>query len=180
MLEGLRRRSSAGLVVVVTFALLSACKDEQVQSPVPATSESASVVAPKAPRDALMHMRWILGTFRGAGDEGTAQEPFYERYSLADDSTLVVESFKDSSLTGAIDSTRFELRGDSLSNRAGGPRWTAGKVSADSVTFVPRERAHNSFTWRRGGDESYWMAVIITPRPDGTLNRRVYRMARIR
>jgi hypothetical protein len=32
----------------------------------------------------------------------------------------------------------------------------------------------------RGGDDTYWMAVITTSRPDGTLNQRIFRMARIK
>ena len=105
------------------------------------------------------------------------QEPFYERYSLADDSTLIVEGFKDSTFSGTIDTTRYELRRDSLSN-PGASRYVATVVSADSLVFGPLIGVRNGFTWRRG-DDSSWVAVI-TPLAGGTAAQRHYRMVRVK
>lgn len=120
-------------------------------------------------------MPWLLGSFRGAGAEGTVQAPFYEKYSLIGDSTLVVEGFADSTWSGKPDSTRYQLRGDSLAG-AGSARYVASVVTPDSVVFSPRAGVRNGFTWRRG-DDSSWVAVI-TPVPAGTV--RTYRMVRVK
>ena len=121
-------------------------------------------------------MPWLLGTFRGAGVDGTTQAPFYERYSLADDSTLIVESFKDSTLTGAIDSTRYQVRADSLTNTGAG-RYIATSISPDSVVFGPLTGVKNGFVWRKG-DSASWTAIIVPVAADA--QRRFYRMARLR
>lgn len=77
-------------VVAALGATLTACRDKPADQPLAGTP--ASAVAAKISPGALRQMPWLLGTFRGGGADGTVQEPFYERYSLADDSTLVVES----------------------------------------------------------------------------------------
>lgn len=162
-------------VVAALGATLTACRDKPADQPLVGTP--ASAVAAKISPGALRQMPWLLGTFRGGGADGTVQEPFYERYSLADDSTLVVESFKDSTLTGAIDTTRYEQRRDSLTN-PGTSRYVAIAISADSVTFGPLAGVKNGFTWRKGDDRA-WTAVIIPP-GNSAAKQRTYRMARIR
>jgi hypothetical protein len=119
------------------------------------------------PSGFLKELPWLLGTFRGTGVEGTKQAPFFERYSLADDSTLIVESFKDSTLTGPIDTTRYEARRDSLSN-PGSSRYVATAISAKSVTFRTsrwREEWVHVAKERRSG----WYAVItpMVPAAEG-------------
>jgi hypothetical protein len=169
------------IVIAGLVLSLAACgdKDKSEEGPSPAPpappAPTSTVVAAKVAPGALKQLPWLLGTFRGTGVEGTTQAPFYERYSLADDSTLVVESFKDSTLAGAIDTTRYEVRRDSLSN-PGTSRYVATAISADSVTFGPLVGVNNGFTWRRG-DNSAWIAVIIPATP---AKQRTYRMARTR
>jgi len=160
--------------VLVLFVVACSGKDKAADTSV-AVPPTPPTVAAKVPAGALKQMPWLLGTFRGTGVEGTTQAPFYERYSLADDSTLIVESFKDSTLTGAIDTTRYEARRDSLSN-PGTSRYLATSISADSVTFGPLVGVQNGFTWRKG-DASSWIAVIIPSNASSA--KRTYRMARI-
>jgi len=126
---------------------------------------------------ALTQLPWLLGTFRGTGTDGTVQAAFFERYSLADDSTLIVESFKDSTLSGAIDTTRYEARRDSLTN-PGSSRYVATSLTPDSIVFGPLVGVKNGFLWRKG-DSTAWTAVII-PQPGTGRSPRFYRMARIR
>src|SRR5687768_18429081 len=125
---------------LLAACLLLACTTKETDQPAPGSTASpaatASVVAARVPPGALRQVPWLLGTFRGRGEGSTVQEPFYERYSLADDSTLIVESFKDSTLTGAIDTSRYEVRRDSLSN-PGQRRYIASVVTADSIVFSP-------------------------------------------
>ena len=163
----------------VLAAVLLACNDKQQEEPAPppAPPVAATVAAARVPPGALKQVPWLLGTFRGRGEGATVQEPFYERYSLADDSTLIVESFKDSTLTGAIDTTRYEVRRDSLTN-PGASRYVATTITADSIEFGPLIGVRNGFSWRKGDDTS-WIAVI-KPLSGGTSAQRVYRMVRIK
>ena len=135
------------------------------------------VIAAQVQPGALKQMPWLLGTFRGIGEGTTLQEPFHERYSLADDSTLIVESFKDSTLSGAIDTSRYEARRDSLTS-VGERRYIATFISPDSVVFGPLVGARNGFTWKKG-DATSWIAVI-TPLGGGASAQRTYRMMRLR
>ena len=169
-------RSTRHLAAWIAISAL-ACADEPAEQPAPAPPAASAVVAAEVQPGALKQMPWLIGTFRGTGEGTTVQEPFHERYSLADDSTLIVESFKDSTLSGAIDTSRYEARRDSLTS-VGERRYIATFISPDSVVFGPLVGARNGFTWKKGGDTS-WVAVI-TPLGGGASARRTYRMVRLK
>ena len=174
-------RSLSALVSASCLLLLVACGKKGSKTPDSTSSASSArqpaVVAAKVPSGFLKELPWLLGTFRGTGVEGTKQAPFFERYSLADDSTLIVESFKDSTLTGPIDTTRYEARRDSLSN-PGTSRYVATAISAKSVTFGPLVGVKNGFTWRKSAAGGWY--AVITPMGSGGAKERTYRMARIK
>ena len=172
-----RRTGRPAGVVRIWLAIAGlACADEPAEQAAPAPAAS-TVVAARVQTGALKQMPWLLGTFRGTGEGTTVQAPFHERYSLADDSTLIVESFRDSTLSGAIDTSRYELRRDSLSS-VGERRYIATYIGADSVVFGPLVDVRNGFTWRKGDDTS-WVAVI-TPLGGGPSTQRTYRMVRLK
>ena len=155
-------------------ASLAGCGKEPQQSSAVQRRIPAARAA-HSPRTTLTDLHWIIGSFRGAGAWGTVQEPFFERYSLANDSALVVESFKDSAFGGVPDSTRYHLRGDSLTNDEA----AATSVSPGSVTFSSRKNSGLAWTWRRD-DDSAWTAVIVNSVPNGPPTSRVYRMVRLK
>ena len=141
------------------------------------TSVRPAVTPPLVGQD-LRALRWIEGTWRGTGE---TQPAFYERYSLADDSTLVVESFADSTMARVTDSTRFELRGGALTSvpQAPGARWYGSALSGDSVRFEPLSGARNAFVWKRGSGADDWVAVLSWPAASGGRVREVtYTMRR--
>jgi hypothetical protein len=153
-----------------------ACKGKSDDQTIPPPPDvPLTVNAARVPAGALKQLTWLLGTFRGTGSD-TTREIFFERNALVDDSTLIVLSFHDSTLTEA-DTTRYELRRDSLTNLGDG-RYIATAFSADSVTFGPLANVNNFFTWRKGVDSS-WFAFIF---PFGSPSARVqiYKMTRIR
>ena len=127
-------------------------------------------VQPTPPRIAanLRALQWITGTWRGSG---VGQAPFYERYRLADDSTLVVESFADSTLRKVSEVTRFALRDSALTSlpgasgepQAGVARWYGSALSSDSVRFEPLTGARNTFVWARGATADEWLARLTWP-----------------
>ena len=125
----------------------------------------------------LRALEWIVGTWRGSGD---GQAPFYERYRFLDDSTLLVESFKDSTLTDVSESTPFELRGGRLANAvpANAAQWVAVRLAGGAITFAPVRRARNRFTWRPESAD-VWIAELAWPASNAAPARaRTYRMVR--
>jgi hypothetical protein len=132
------------------------------------------VVATLTPAD-LARLRWIEGTWRG---EGTDQAPFYERYHFTDDSTLVVDSFGDSTLAKVSESSRYELRGGHLANAGEGARWAAVRVDSSSASFIPIASARNSFVWRRDAADR-WTALLAWPATTTEpMRERTYHMTR--
>lgn len=124
----------------------------------------------------LKKLKWIEGTWRGTGD---VEQPFYERYYFENESTLVVESFSDETLSKVTDVTRFDLKDGQFGNRGEGSRWAATELKEGSITFEPVVRARNSFLWERESND-VWRAVIKWPAAEGKPARqRVYRMERL-
>ena len=118
----------------------------------------------------LRMLSWIEGTWRGSGGGVAA---FFERYKLADDSTLVIDSFEDSTLTKVTETSYYELRDGRVTSR-GERQYIANAINADSIVFVPLRGVNNSFVWKRG-NQSEWTATIIPERG----NSRTYHMVRM-
>jgi hypothetical protein len=167
-------KTPASIVVVGIALALTACGKDS-----PKTDTAQAVIPPSksgaAPRTALTDLRWIVGRFRGAGAQGTVQDPFFERYSLTGDTALVVETFKDSTFKVAADSTRYVLRGDSLTS----PEAAATNMSPASVTFSSRKNQNLAWTWRHE-DDSTWTAIIVNAVPNAPPKTRVYQMKRLK
>jgi hypothetical protein len=132
----------------------------------------------------LARLQWIVGDWRGTGIDGTSQAPFFERYRFANDSTLLVESFADSTWRAPTETTRWELRGGRLTNPGTGAQWIASRLDARSIEFAPLARARNSFRWARLGSDRgrarEWRATVSWTDAAGTRQQRVYRMERVR
>jgi hypothetical protein len=159
--------SRRAVVTVLAAALAAACSPPAgppFRDPRPARVTVAE----------LQRLRWILGDWRGTG---TNQPAFYERYRFEDDSTLVVESFVDSSFSTVTEAARFALRGGRLGPDA---RSAAARIDARSVTFAPQTAGRNWYQWRyRSLDE--WQAVLWWSATDSRPERLVtYRMRRVR
>jgi hypothetical protein len=118
------------------------------------TSACTSERAPEV--SDLRMLSWIEGTWRGSGG-GVA--PFYERYQLSDDSTLVIESFEDSTLSNITETSYYELRDGRVTSR-GERQYIAEGIAADSIVFAPLRGVNNSFVWKRG-TENEWTATIL-------------------
>ena len=141
----------------------------------PAAHAAQAAPAARVTADQFARLRWIEGTWRGTGVD---QPPFYERYRMADDSTIVMESFEDSTLARVTSSARVELRDGRLSNVGEGAVWVASKLGPTHVTFAPVEGARNTFTWRRVSADA-WTATLSWPGQPQGQRERVYRMGRV-
>jgi hypothetical protein len=110
----------------------------------------------------LRSLRWIEGTWRGAGDSTSV---FNERYRFIDDSTLVV----DDPTKPSESPTRFELRRGRFGTN-GPARWVAVQLLGGAVTFAPVSGARNFFIWRpvstsRWVAELAWLPPMDPERP---------------
>jgi len=163
---------------LAVLALATAC-DPPPRTPaaVPAPPTASPQAAVRLTRTDFRRLRWIEGSWRGSG---SGQAPFYERYRFADDSTLVVDSFADSTLATVSESTRFELRGGSLGNAGQAVRWVAARLDDRAVDFVPVAGARNTFTWRYETPDR-WTALLHWPPSDTRPARSAtYTMERMR
>jgi hypothetical protein len=148
---------------------------DQSQSGDPSAERiAAAVVTP----DQFAQLRWLDGDWRG---QGVDQPPFYERYRFADDSTLVVETFSDSTRAQVSGSSRIELRDSRVLGRGeNSSSYVLTEVDAEHALFAPHEGVTNSFEWRRGASPDTWAATIIWTADTGARRERVYQMDRIR
>lgn len=173
----MRRLAALATPALVVIALVACDPPPSAYpvKPVPTATSPGAQAARLSVRD-LRRLRWIEGSWRGSGD---GQAPFYERYRFADDSTLVVDSFADSTLATVSESTRFELRGGRLGN-PGAARWVASRLDGRAVDFVPVAGARNTFTWRYDSPDQ-WTALLHWPASDTRPARDpTYTMVRVR
>jgi len=150
-------------------------------APAPAAAPPSAAASPQAPARItaaeFRRLRWIEGSWRGSG---VGHAAFYERYRFADDSTLIVDTFPDSTLSTVSESTRFELRGGTLGNAGTTVRWVASRLDERAVDFVPVAGARNTFTWRFESPDR-WTALLHWPASDTRPARdATYDMVRIR
>lgn len=118
----------------------------------------------------LAPLKWIEGSWIGSG--GGLRENFFERYKLQNDTTLVIESFGDSTFTRVTDTSQYESRRGFVTNV--GKNYVAQIVTADSIVFVPLT-SRNGFVWKRSpNNPNQWFATI---RPLNG-NERTYTMTR--
>jgi hypothetical protein len=173
------RASTVPYAIIALATLVLAACDPPARAPAapapaaaPGASAATRAAAARVTVADLRKLRWIEGTWRGSGD---GQAAFYERYRFADDSTLVVDSFPDSTLASVSESTPFELRGGTLGN----PNWVATRLDDRAVDFA-RIGASNSFTWRFESADR-WTALLHSPATAARPAREViYHMERIR
>ena len=72
---------------------------------------------------------------------------FYERYQFANDSTIEITYFGDSTMTRATGNGRVYLSVGRIFHTFGPGRWAATHVDESGAYFVPQTNAHNTFAW---------------------------------
>jgi len=125
----------------------------------------------------LQKLRWIEGTWRGAGD---TTKPFFERYRFESDSVLAVDGFEDETLQKITETTRFELKDGEFGGGNEGARYVLKSIDDNGVEFGPAVKVKNSFRWDRESKDA-WKATILLPANDTKPARQlVYKMERIK
>lgn len=92
----------------------------------------------------LAKLRWMEGTWVGTAP---SEPTFYERYHFANDSTLEITYFGDSTLARPTGTGRVYLSVGRIFYTFGAGRWGASQVNADGIYFVPQVNAHNTLAW---------------------------------
>ena len=123
----------------------------------------------------LAKLHWIEGTWRGTGGE---VPPFYERYKFENDSTLVVETLADETLTKVNDVSRFELKDGHFGSGTADSGSVATALDDNSITFAPLGKARNFFRFQRESDNS-WKAILNWTDKTGAPKERIYQMERL-
>ena len=158
---------TAGLRTATLLAplVLGACETRREPAPGDSASPASATAAAPPARQAVgapaspevfRALRWIEGTWQGSGGKYAA---FFERYEFADDSTIRISHFADSTLGGRTDGGRVELRGGVVRNEGGSSRWIATALDSNSIRFEPAGGTGGGFTWRRA-DASSWTAAL--------------------
>lgn len=118
----------------------------------------------------LYQLSWLQGNWQGNG----GAQPFYEIYTIKNDSTLEITSYdwngKDSS-----NSTKTFLRKYRDDYYLGRERnWKVSDFTDSMIIMIPVYKAANGILWRARSENS-WQAVIRTAR-----NEKLYTMTRIK
>ena len=162
-------------LIIAGLALLGAAACARTRSDSSTQNASAPSPSPKLLAAAdLAKLRWIEGTWRGTGID---QPPFYERYKFENDSTLVVETLADETLSKVNDTSRFELKDGHFGNSEGGSVSVATALDDNSISFAPVGKG-NYFRFQRESENS-WKAILNWTGKDGTAKERIYHMERV-
>lgn len=165
-------------VGVMVVAIASACgpRGEAPASGGGASAGSAVIPKPTAASitsDQFAGLKWLEGYWRGAAPDGP---PFYERYAFADDSSIAMYTFSDSTFAAPSDSARVTLRGGVVRDAGNSASWVATRLDSMSVDFAPEWGATNTFTWQKDGED--WTATIQSGSGSSKAVT-VYRMRRV-
>jgi hypothetical protein len=109
----------------------------------PPKAVAGTAVAVSKPQ--FNELRWIEGTWRGTGGGVPA---FAEGYKFANDTTINVSFYSDSTATKVASSGKIVLTAGQLLYSGNGTEYVATKIAPNSVTFVPKgTNGNNSFEW---------------------------------
>jgi hypothetical protein len=131
--------------------------------------------APRQITPADLHkLRWIEGTWRGTGG---GVPTFYERYKFENETTLVVETLADETLTKVTDVSRFELKDGHFGQSNGESGSVAVALDDNSISFAPYGKPSNYFRFQRDSENS-WKAILNWTDKTGAAKERIYIMER--
>jgi hypothetical protein len=138
------------------------------------TSSSAQPKTPFGPSD-FMKLRWLEGTWEGTAPGETT---IYERFHLANDSTLEISYFSDPELAHETGNGRVYLSVGRIYHTFGPGRWGASHVDNDGVFFIPQVNARNTFQWTPQSPDA-WTATLRSG-ASGHERVSVYQMKRLK
>jgi hypothetical protein len=119
-------------------------------------------------------LRWLEGRWRGFMPDG---KTFYESYTIDNDSTIVKQSYADTTFTNPTDRSVIQLRGTTVSDEGGNSRYVATRIDSMGVDFAPERGANNHFSFARE-DATKWNATLRWTDAQGQARSVVYALHR--
>jgi hypothetical protein len=125
----------------------------------------------------LDKLRWIEGYWRGTAT-GDGAPPVYERLHFANDSTIEITYYADSTFTRATGEGRVFASVGRVFQTSGGAVWGAAHVGKDGAYFIPQKNVSDTFAWTYESPTT-WKTVQRTS-ATGQERVKTYEMVRIR
>jgi hypothetical protein len=100
----------------------------------------------------LAKLRWLEGSWAGTS---AGERPIYERYHFANDSTIDITYYGDSTFSRQSGSGRVYLSVGRVYYTYGPGRWGASHVADDGIFLVPQVNARNTFGWKQVSPDSW-------------------------
>lgn len=127
---------------------------------------SGTAGAPAGARVTLAELAWLIGTWRGTGQEDGSE--IFQSYGVRDDSTVSIVYLNDATCTPADPvSGTLEQRGGRVYQTFGPSRWVM-RGSPASLLLEPVGDAGTRFRWTPEGP-TRWTATVIQPGSESTL-----------
>ena len=139
---------------VFTIAALAAISLAQASDVGAQVSQRGQPKTPFATQD-LGKLRWLVGTWKATAPN---EPTHYERFKFANDSTIEITYFTDSTLARESGTGRVYLSVGRIYHTFGPGRWGATTVDSTGVYFVPQVNANNTFSWSPSSADS-WTAT---------------------
>ena len=125
------------------FAIGAAVAVPRLASAQQSSSQRGQPKTPFAAAD-LARLKWLEGSWAATSPD---ESPFYARYHVANDSTIEITYYRDSSFTQPSGSGRVYLTVGRIYHTFGSGRWGATNVDSTGAYFIPQVNAHNTFAW---------------------------------
>jgi len=125
------------------FAFGAAVAAPRLASAQQSSSQRGQPKTPFAAAD-LARLKWLEGSWAATSPD---ESPFYARYHVANDSTIEITYYRDSSFTQPSGSGRVYLTVGRIYHTFGSGRWGATNVDSTGAYFIPQVNAHNTFAW---------------------------------
>ena len=143
-------------------------------TPPPKAVAGTAVAVTKAQ---VTSLRWLEGTWRGTGGGVPA---FAEGYKFANDSTIDISFYGDSTGTKVSGTGKIFLTAGQLFYSGNGTEYAATKIAPNSVTFVPKgTNGKNQLEWTMVSP-TVWTSVLKGGSGEVTPPIVTYKMSKIR
>lgn len=120
--------------------------------------------------NSLKELFWLKGTWKGMANNS----PFFEGFTIENDSLITIHYYADSSLSKVVALGKVLEEKGNIYHTYGKSKWKLVAKEGNTWSFAPVENASNHFQWTSTGTD-VWQAVLITA---GKKN--LYRMERVK
>jgi len=100
----------------------------------------------------LAKLKWLEGSWAGTS---VGERPMYARYHFANDSTIDITYYGDSTFTRQSGGGRVYLSVGRVYYTFGPGRWGASHIADDGIFLVPQVSAQNTFGWKQESPDSW-------------------------